>query len=199
MFVKLINDTTVIVGEYEDQSAGFSGNYDICNQVANQLANETNGAGRPFNIVRVPMPPYSNGITYTYVNSLIVNNKVLVPIYGFSTEFANDDSVLALYETIMPGVEAIGFDCNQIIPANGAIHCIAMKVPALPETTACENLMGDVNLDGRINIYDILKLVDFAAGVIVPEFCAIESADLNNDGDITTIDVIELVYLVMGY
>jgi len=199
MFVKLINDTTVIVGEYENQSAGFSGNYDICNQVANQLANETNGAGRPFNIVRMPMPPYNNGITYTYINSLIVNNKVLVPIYGFSTEFANDDSVLALYETIMPGVEAVGFDCNQIIPANGAIHCIAMKVPALPETIACGNLMGDVNLDGRINIYDILILADLAAGVIEPELCAIESGDLNNDDDLTTIDVIELVYFVMGF
>ena len=199
MFVKLINDTTISVGEYENQSAGFSGNYDICNQVANQLANETNGAGRPFNIVRMPMPPYNNGITYTYINSLIVNNKVLVPIYGFSTEFANDDSVLALYETIMPGVEAVGFDCNQIIPANGAIHCIAMKVPALPETIACGNLMGDVNLDGRINIYDILMLADLATGAIEPELCVIEPGDLNNDGDITTIDVIELVYFVMEF
>jgi len=199
MFVKLINDTTVIVGEYENQSAGFSGNYDICNQVANQLANETNGAGRPFNIVRMPMPPYNNGITYTYINSLIVNKKVLVPIYGFSTEFANDDSVLALYETIMPGVEAVGFDCNQIIPANGAIHCIAMKVPALPETIACGNLMGDVNLDGRINIYDILKLVDLAAGVIEPELCIMESGDLNNDGIYNYLDVWELTQLVMGF
>ena len=37
MFVKLINDTTVIVGEYENQSAGFSGNYEICNQVAEKF------------------------------------------------------------------------------------------------------------------------------------------------------------------
>ncbi|MEC8984828.1 MAG: agmatine deiminase family protein [Candidatus Neomarinimicrobiota bacterium] len=198
MFVKLINDSTIIVGEYENQSAGYPGNYDICNQVASQLANETNGAGRPFNIVRMPMPPYNNGITYTYINSLIVNNKVLVPIYGISTEFANDDSVLALYETIMPGVEAVGFDCNQIIPANGAIHCIAMKVPALPETIACGNLMGDVNLDGRTNIYDILKLVDLAAGIIEPELCVMESGDLNDDGINNYLDVWELIQLVMG-
>ena len=198
MFVKLINDSTIIVGEYENQSAGYPGNYDICNQVASQLANETNGAGRPFNIVRMPMPPYNNGITYTYINSLIVNNKVLVPIYGISTEFANDDSVLALYETIMPGVEAVGFDCNQIIPANGAIHCIAMKVPALPETIACGNLMGDVNLDGRTNIYDILKLVDLAAGIIEPELCVMESGDLNDDGIYNYLDVWELIQLVMG-
>jgi agmatine/peptidylarginine deiminase len=200
MFVKLINDSTIIVGEYENQSAGYPGNYDICNQVASQLANETNGAGRPFNIVRMPMPSYNNGITYTYINSLIVNNKVLVPIYGFSTDtdFANDDSVLALYETIMPGVDAVGFDCNQIISANGAIHCIAMKVPALPETIACGNLMGDINLDGQTNIYDILKLVDLAAGIIEPELCVMESGDLHNDGIYNYLDVWELIQLVMG-
>ena len=198
MFVKLINDSTIIVGEYENQSAGYPGNYDICNQVASQLANETNGAGRPFNIIRMPMPSYNNGITYTYINSLIVNNKVLVPIYGISTEFANDDSILALYETIMPGVEAVGFDCNQIISANGAIHCIAMKVPALPETIACGNLMGDINLDGQTNIYDILKLVDLAAGIIEPELCVMESGDLHNDGIYNYLDVWELIQLVMG-
>ena len=59
--------------------------------------------------------------------------------------------------------------------------------------------MGDVNLDDRINIYDILILADLAAGAIEAEFCVIESGDINNDDDITTIDVIELVYLVMGF
>ena len=197
MFVKIINDTTIIVGEYENQSAGYPGNYDICNQVANQLANETNGNGRPFNIIRMPMPPYSNGITYTYVNSLLVNKKVLVPIYGFSDSFANDLDVLSQYEEIISGSEAIGFDCNQIIPANGAIHCIAMKVPAMKEMFSCGNSIGDVNLDQKIDIYDILRLVDITMGSTEPELCSIELGDLNLDNQITIIDVIELVYLVM--
>mgnify|MGYP001188049362 CR=1 FL=1 len=197
MFVKIINDSTIIVGEYENQSAGYPGNYDLCNQVANQLTNETNGDGRPFNIIRMPMPPYSNGITYTYVNSLLVNNKVLVPIYGFTDSFANDTDVLSQYEEIIPGSEAIGFDCNQIIPANGAIHCIAMKVPAMKEMFSCGNNSGDVNLDQKINIYDILILVDIVMGLTDPEFCSMELGDLNLDNQITIIDVIELVYLVM--
>ena len=197
MFVKIINDTTIIVGEYENQSAGYPGNYEICNQVANQLANETNGDGRPFNIIRMPMPPYSNGITYTYVNSLLVNNKILVPIYGFTDSFANDSDVLTQYEEIIPGSEAIGFDCNQIITANGAIHCIAMKVPAMKEMFSCGNNTGDVNLDQKIDIYDILLLVDIVTSLIDPEFCSMELGDLNLDNQITIIDVIELVYLVM--
>ncbi len=197
MFVKIINDTTIIVGEYENQSSGYPGNYEICNQVANQLANETNGEGRPFNIIRMPMPPYNNGITYTYVNSLMVNNKILVPIYGFTDSFANDSDVLSQYEQIIQGSEAIGFDCNQIISANGAIHCIAMKVPAMKEMISCNNNIGDVNLDQKINIFDILHLVDIATGIIEPELCSMEAGDINIDNQITIIDVIELVYLVM--
>ena len=198
MFVKIINDTTIIVGEYENQSTGYPGNYDLCNQVANQLANETNGVGRPFNIIRMPMPPYNGGITYTYVNSLLVNNKVLVPVYGFTDTFANDNDVLSQYEEIIPGSEAIGFDCNQIIPANGAIHCITMKVPAMKEMISCGYNLGDVNLDNKINIYDILRLVDIVSGISESEFCSMESGDINTDNQITIIDVIELVYLVMG-
>ena len=58
---------------------------------------------------------------------------------------------------------------------------------------------GDLNLDGRINIYDILKLVDLAAGAIEPELCIMESGDLNNDGIINYFDVWELTQLVMGF
>lgn len=197
MFVKIINDTTIIVGEYESQSSGYPGNYDLCNQVATQLANETNGVGRPYNVIRMPMPPYNNGITYTYVNSLIVNNKVLVPIYGFTDSYANDADILSQYQEIIPASEAIGFDCNQIISANGAIHCIAMKVPAFKEMISCGSNLGDVNLDNKINIYDVLKLVDITMGFVEPELCSMESGDMNQDNQITIIDVIELVYLVI--
>ena len=98
----------------------------------------------------------------------------------------------------MPGVEAVGFDCNQIIPANGAIHCIAMKVPALPETIACGNLMGDVNLDGQINIYDILILANLVAGVIEPELCSTELGDVATGSGLTYNDIAVLIGLVMG-
>ena len=74
-----------------------------------------------------------------------------------------------------------------------------MKVPALPETIACGNLMGDVNLDGRINIYDILILADLAAGVIESELCSMELGDVAPSGGLTYNDVMILIYFVMGY
>ena len=65
--------------------------------------------------------------------------------------------ILSQYEEIIPGSEAIGFDCNQIIAANGAIHCITMKVPAMIEMISCGNSLGDINLDQIINIFDHLS------------------------------------------
>ena len=194
MFVKVINDTTVIVGEYETPSAGAGNNYNICNNVATQIAGLTNGNGRPYTVIRMLMPPYSGGVTYTYINSLIANKKVFVPIYGFST----DADALAQYAQVMPSYEIIGFDCNQIITANGAIHCIAMKVPAmLPEISCDQWAVGDVNTDGVIDLFDMLTTVDIVLTLLEATPCVQFAADMNEDGDVTFYDIILLLNIIM--
>jgi len=127
MFCKLLNDTTFIVGEYATPSDGADDNYYILNRNAEKLAHETNGNGEPFKVVRIPMPKY-DGTSYSYTNSLIYNKKVLVPIYGFST----DEEALNIYRQILPGYDVRGFDARNIITANGAIHCITKMVMADP-------------------------------------------------------------------
>jgi hypothetical protein len=69
------------------------------------------------------MPAY-DGNTYTYTNSLLVNKKVLVPVYNKN----EDAAALQLYRHLLPGHQVTGFDCQQIIGSNGAIHCIAKLV-----------------------------------------------------------------------
>ena len=194
MFVKVINDTTVIVGEYTSSSAGAGNNYNICNNVAAQIAGLTNGNGQPYTVERMLMPPYSGGVTYTYINSLIVNKKVFVPVYGFSTDVA----VLAQYEQIMPGYEIIGYDCNQIIPANGAIHCIAMKVPAMLFQDSCAQWSkGDVNADDVVDIIDVLIAVDIILNSGEAQPCVYFAADMDEDGNVTFFDVIQILNIIM--
>ena len=197
MFVKVVNDTTIIVGEYESPGDASGDNFNICNQVANQLENETNGEGRPFNVIRMLMPPYDSGITYTYINSLFVNKKVYVPVYGFAT----DADVLAQYESILPGYEIIGYDCNQIITANGAIHCITMKVPSMIEiVNPCEEwATGDTNGDGQINLFDLLVIADVIMDVNSPGRCSEEMADVNGDGQVTAIDIVVLLNQILEW
>jgi hypothetical protein len=107
--------------------------------------------GRPYKIVRIPMPPSSGGQYppssnyFTYTNSLIVNKTVLVPIYGLS----QDTTALRIYKENMPGYKVIGFDCNAIIPASGAIHCITKeigtKAPVLIYHARLQNTADTVN------------------------------------------------------
>ena len=53
---------------------------------------------------------------------------------------------------------------------------------------------GDVNLDGAINVLDIVKLVSHILGTNLLEDCGLELADVNGDGVINILDVIELLW-----
>jgi len=77
----------------------------------------TSSYGTPYEIYRVYTP---NNEPYT--NSLIVNNKVLVPMYGT----AWDDDAIATYQAAMPGYEVLGFTGSWL--SDDAIHCRAMGV-----------------------------------------------------------------------
>lgn len=128
MHMKLLDEETLLVGQYPPGIA--DGPY-IENNLQYVLNNFQTIFGRPFKIVRIPMPPDqygrypSNGGYYrTFTNSLIVNKTVIVPTY----ELKYDTTALRIYRDAMPGYNVVGIDCNQIIPASGAIHCITKEI-----------------------------------------------------------------------
>ena len=127
MFSKLLDDRNFIVGYYATPADGATGNFDILNENAKTLENETNGLGEKFIVTRIPMPKY-DGTSYSYTNSVFVNNLVMVPIYNKPT----DEEALNIYRKILPGHIVKGFDCRNIITANGAIHCITSLIMADP-------------------------------------------------------------------
>ena len=58
-------------------------------------------------------------------------------------------------------------------------------------------LEGDLNFDEQVDIFDILLLVDFILGhegMVNPYF-----ADITGDGMVNIMDMIRLLYIVMGY
>jgi len=128
MFCKLLNENTVIVGEYATPGDGAANNYEILNRNAELLANSVNGAGEPFRVFRIPMPPYRSGISYTHTNSILVNGKAIVPVYGQDT----DEAALEVYRTLLPGYEVVGVDSNGPIGSNGSLHCISHELNADP-------------------------------------------------------------------
>ena len=54
-------------------------------------------------------------------------------------------------------------------------------------------ISGDVNLDGDINVLDVVALVN-----VILDFTNADNADINLDGEINVLDVVELVNLILG-
>ncbi len=91
--------------------------------VVEELEQLTNCYGRPYKIVRVFCGAYSGSNTAAYTNSLILNRKVLVPLFGISS----DQAALDVYEAAMPGYEVIGFYYGSWYYYD-ALHCRAMGI-----------------------------------------------------------------------
>lgn len=121
LWTKLLNDTLIMVGQY---APGHS-NYAMLNQHADSLSRIKNREGFNYRIVRVPMPWSTSDAPPTYVNSLFVNNKVLVPTWSLP----EDDSGLNVYRNALPGHQIVGINCAAMSGSGGAIHCITMQIP----------------------------------------------------------------------
>jgi len=123
MFVKLLSDTLFIVGEYEHPGDAVGQDAAFLDDLAATLDGLQNLDGRDFEVRRVPMNPINAFYTYnrTYTNSLILNDKVLVPIYD--TEY--DAPALQVHAECMPDHEIIGINCEDLIQYLGAIHCVS--------------------------------------------------------------------------
>lgn len=77
----------------------------------------------------VHMLPKPSGPYETYVNSLIMHDKVIVPVFGR----ASDAQALAVYERL--GLKASGADSRTLSnQGQGSVHCITMTYPPVPMT-----------------------------------------------------------------
>ncbi len=128
MHMRLIDEETILVGEYPE---GVADGPQIEANIQYIQANFMSAFGTPYKIVRIQMPP--DGGNYpdvwwadyrTYTNSVFVNKTVLVPVY----EPQYDEPALEIYREALPGYNVVGIDCNNIIQASGALHCITRAV-----------------------------------------------------------------------
>ena len=127
MHMKLLDEETLLMGEYP---AGVADGPQMEANLQYVLANYTTQYGKPFRVVRVPMPPqgtlYPNagGAYRTYANAIFINKTVLVPTYAS----AYDSVALNIWKTSLPGYNIVGINCNSIITALGALHCITKEI-----------------------------------------------------------------------
>ncbi|MEI6886167.1 MAG: agmatine deiminase family protein [Bacteroidota bacterium] len=93
--------------------------YSALESAAAYWASQTCDYGYNFKVYRVKTPQ-----DQPYTNSVILNNKVLVPFMGSNW----DDSAKAAYEAAMPGYTIVGFIAQPSTPwlSTDALHCRVM-------------------------------------------------------------------------
>lgn len=133
MHIKLLDEETLLVGEYP---AGVADGPQIEANLQYVLANYPTPFGTPYRVVRVTMPPGSNG-NYpdaqpwwaageyrTYTNWIFVNKTILMPFY----DEQYDTTAIRIIREAMPGYNVVGINADDPIQASGAIHCITHTV-----------------------------------------------------------------------
>tara|TARA_Y100001970_G_C14218999_1_gene851454 strand:+ start:1430 stop:2701 length:1272 start_codon:yes stop_codon:yes gene_type:complete len=153
--------------------------YNEIEEVVNYFEQVISSNGEPLEIFRVYTP---NDQPYT--NSIILNEKVLVPIMNSSW----DDEALEIYEAALPGYEILPFTGTW--QSTDALHC---RVKGIPDLSLFDYIQGDVNTDGVLNVLDIVLSVNFVLGLDSPSSTQYNLGDMNSDGVLNILDVILLV------
>jgi agmatine deiminase len=130
---RFADESTVLYNWTDDES---DPRYGLLHKSYQELKSTTTEAGKPLNLVPLPMPDVyqTSGMTdwrrstltdAAYSNYLIANQVVLVPIYGH----AYDERALKIIAEHFPGREIIGIEVLALIEHGGAIGCVTQPQP----------------------------------------------------------------------
>lgn len=101
------------------------------NAMEAEIKDFVNASGRKYHLIQLPVPAPiydedGNQLPATYANFLIINKRVLVPIYN---QPLADDLALRIIEVAFPEHEVVGIVCNALIKQHGSLHCVTMQFP----------------------------------------------------------------------
>ncbi|WP_036566311.1 agmatine deiminase family protein [Oceanospirillum beijerinckii] len=96
-----------------------------------QLKSFTDYQGNPYKLVPLPMAQAcfseeGDRLPATYANFLIINDAVLLPIYG---DEALDQQAINQMQIAFPEHEIIAINCRPIVEQYGSLHCLTMQLP----------------------------------------------------------------------
>lgn len=103
--MKLLDEETMLVLRVPEDHPSYS---QIEGIVEYELKTLKNAFGKPYVIKRIDTHYYRDTEVGAYTNSLVLNKKVYVPLYGIP----QDEIALKQWQEYMPGYEIMGFEFN---------------------------------------------------------------------------------------
>ena len=104
----------------------------VTRELRAQLSEQTDAAGRRFEIIDLPAPEtltdHDGFVDWSYVNHTVVNGGVVA--CGFGEERA-DAAARTILAEVYPGRHIVTVDARPIFARGGGIHCITQQQPAV--------------------------------------------------------------------
>lgn len=106
-------------------------NYAVLAANLEVLRQARSAGGTPYHVAALPIPLRSahfegQRLPLTYANFYIVNDAVLLPVYGD----AHDDRAVEILRPLFPGREIVPLMARALITGGGAFHCVTQQQPA---------------------------------------------------------------------
>ncbi|GAB4265380.1 MAG: hypothetical protein Kow0027_31870 [Saprospiraceae bacterium] len=165
MHMKLLDEGTLLVGQYPE---GVADGPQIEANLNYVLDNFPSSFGKPYRVVRIIQPPdfggsypNTNGDYRTYTNSVFVNKTILVPTY----ETQYDTIALRVYRENFPGYKIVGINANEMIWANGALHCITKEIGVGEPLWIAHDRLDDISDNELWMEYPVEAIVKHKSGV----------------------------------
>jgi agmatine deiminase len=142
MIVKILAPCVVLVAQAPPSNTEY---YSVLNKVADYFSNlqcqMKDGTSSVYQVHRVPGWEDEQGTWFTYTNSLIVNDRVIVPSYSSSSSSTNaeqsgDNQARAVYNRAAPNLTVDFVNSDYIIHLGGAVHCLTREIPRLTRRQA---------------------------------------------------------------
>ncbi len=104
--------------------------YNALNKMKKELLQFVDFEGQPYQLIELPLPDpcfdaEGNRLPATYANFTIINDAVLVPVYGV----AQDEKAMEILGGCFPEREIIPVNCSTLIEQHGSLHCVTMQYP----------------------------------------------------------------------
>jgi agmatine/peptidylarginine deiminase len=125
MFCTLVAPNVAVVGQIDPHQDAE--NARILDEGAAVLRSTHTRSG-PMQVVRIPMPPCSDGHWRSYTNVIFANGTLLVPTYPKVCPDL-DRQALDTYRRLLPNWKVVPIDASTIITKRGALHCVSINVP----------------------------------------------------------------------
>jgi len=91
----------------------------------------------------------------------------------------------------------MGFVWNDVTQFNGFIN-FSGEVSYLDTFRVVSGIIGDANGDGKIDIADVVKIVNHINGTLITDFILLKNADTNTDTSVNAADLQAVVNIIKG-